>query len=226
MFRSSMSAIAIAGIATAVLVNAVQAASEAKYPDWKGQWTRWSPPNPQYDAGNGVFTAGGQPSHDQTRAWGRGQEAPLTPEYEKVFEKSLEDQAEGGQGNFFDHGVRCMPGGMPIMTMAFGAMEFIVTPDTTYIWAGDREPLRRIFTDGRDWPNDRDPVPTYAGYSIGQWIDEDGDGSYDVLEWKRAARSRDPAPMTPPACRFTSTVARSSRNAFIATKPIRQFSTT
>jgi hypothetical protein len=39
---------------------------------------------------------------------------------------------------------------------------------------------RRIFTDGRDWPEDAEP--TYAGYSLGKWIDEDGDGSYDVLE--------------------------------------------
>jgi hypothetical protein len=39
---------------------------------------------------------------------------------------------------------------------------------------------RRIFTDGRDWP--AEIVPTYSGYSIGRWIDEDGDGQYDVLE--------------------------------------------
>jgi hypothetical protein len=28
----------------------------------------------------------------------------------------------------------------------------------------------------------RNIVPTYSGYSIGRWIDEDGDGQYDVLE--------------------------------------------
>src|SRR5258707_15389652 len=83
---------------------------------------------------------------------------------------------------FFDHAVRCMPGGMPLMTIAFGAMEFIVTPETTYIAPGGGEPLRRIYTDGRDWPTDLDPAPTYAGYSIGRWIDEDGDGVYDVFE--------------------------------------------
>ena len=75
-----------------------------------------------------------------------------------------------------------MPGGMPLMTIAFGAMEYIVTPHTTYIALGGGEPLRRVFTDGRDWPADLDPTPTYAGYSIGRWIDEDGDGLYDVLE--------------------------------------------
>jgi len=132
------------------------------------------------DTGNNIFTAGGQPSFDQTKPWGRGQQAPLTPEYQKVFEESLADQAQGGEGNFFDHGVRCMPGGMPIMTIAFTPLEFVVTPETTYVLTGNTEPNRRIYTDGRNWPTDLQP--TYAGYSIGRWIDEDGDGIYDVLE--------------------------------------------
>jgi len=180
IFRSSTSAITAAVIATMAVASAAQAA-EGRYPDWKGAWTRWFPPGSVLEP-NGGFTAGGQPSHDQTKPWGQGQEAPLTPEYEKVFEASLADQANGGEGNFFDHSVRCMPGGMPLMTIAFGAMEYIVTPHTTYIALGGGEPLRRVFTDGRDWPTDVDPAPTYAGYSIGRWIDEDGDGLYDVLE--------------------------------------------
>jgi hypothetical protein len=40
--------------------------------------------------------------------------------------------------------------------------------------------LRRIYTDGRDFPTDEDP--SWLGYSIGKWIDEDGDGRYDALE--------------------------------------------
>jgi hypothetical protein len=179
--RSSMSAITAAVAATVVVTSAVEAANDKTYPEWKGQWTRWFPPNSVREP-NGGFTAGGQPSHDQTKPWGQGQEAPLNAEYQKVFEQSLEDQANGGEGNFFDHSVRCMPGGMPLMTIAFGGIEYIVTPDTTYIAPGGGEPLRRIYTDGRDWPNDLDPTPTYAGYSIGRWIDEDGDGRYDVLE--------------------------------------------
>jgi hypothetical protein len=39
---------------------------------------------------------------------------------------------------------------------------------------------RRIYTDGRDWPKEIEP--SFAGYSIGKWIDVDGDGRYDVLE--------------------------------------------
>jgi hypothetical protein len=40
--------------------------------------------------------------------------------------------------------------------------------------------LRRVFTDGRKFPDDEGP--SWMGYSIGKWVDEDGDGRYDVLE--------------------------------------------
>jgi hypothetical protein len=70
-----------------------------------------------------------------------------------------------------------IPGGMPSM-MSAQAQEYIITPETTYISVNTD--LRRIFTDGRPWPTDLEP--TYQGYSIGRWIDEDTDGVYDVLE--------------------------------------------
>ena len=114
---------------------------------------------------------------DPTKPWGRGQQAPLTPEYQKVHEDSMADQAKGGLGNYPT--ARCLPGGMPRMMTA--AQEYVITPETTYILIGSGEDhIRRVFTDGRDWPTDLEP--TYQGYSIGRWIDEDGDGHYDVLE--------------------------------------------
>jgi hypothetical protein len=66
---------------------------------------------------------------------------------------------------------------MPRM-MASPTQEYVITPETTYILLGGE--LRRIFTDGREWAADVEP--TYDGYSIGRWIDEDGDGHYSVLE--------------------------------------------
>jgi hypothetical protein len=185
MLRSSTCAVAFAATlttATLMMVGAVQANDDAKYPSWKGAWARWTPANAGRDPGNGGtgFTAGGQPSFDQTKPWGFGQQAPLTPEYRKVLEDSMADQADGGEGNFFDHAVRCMPGGMPLMTIAFTPLEFVVTPETTYILIGGAEHFRRIFTDGRDWPNDNEA--TYAGFSIGKWLDTDGNGTYDTLE--------------------------------------------
>jgi len=62
--------------------------------------------------------------------------------------------------------------------MALPVQEYVITSETTYILVG--HDIRRIFTDGRDWPKDAEP--TYEGYAIGKWIDEDGDGRYDVLE--------------------------------------------
>ena len=66
------------------------------------------------------------------------------------------------------------------MMVAFEPQEYIITPNTTYILIGENDHYRRIFTDGRDWPTEIEP--TYQGYSIGRWIDEDGGGHYDVLE--------------------------------------------
>ena len=149
-----------------VTIGGAQAADDMKYPDWRGQWTRIPVRLPT------------QPSHDQTKPWGRGQEAPLTPEYQAVLEASIADQAQGGLGNFPTTTGRAA--GMPHMMMGFGPMEFVVTPDATYVLIGWYDHFRRIFTDGRDWPKEIDP--TLAGYSIGKWIDEDGDGRYDVLE--------------------------------------------
>ncbi len=166
-YRSFFAAVAVAALA--MPVASAGAADQAKYPNWKGAWARFVVPG-----------LGGQPSFDQTKPWGFGQEAPLTPEYRKVLEDSLADQANGGEGNFFDHAVRCFPGGMPLNMIAFRPLEFIVTPSTTYVLIGGSEHFRRIFTDGRDWPAQIEA--TYAGYSLGKWIDTDGDGTYDTLE--------------------------------------------
>jgi len=66
------------------------------------------------------------------------------------------------------------------MMNVYSTMEIVMLPDTTYLLLGTFNDMRRIFTDGRDWS---EPIiPSYAGYSIGKWIDEDGDGRYDVLE--------------------------------------------
>jgi len=149
-------------LVTALLLALAGAAAhdEAKYPDWSGQWLR----------------AGGI-QWDPSKPLGRGQQAPLTPEYQAIFEASLADQAAGGQGN--DARYTCLPAGMPRLMSVIFPMEFIVLPKITYILFENNLP-RRIHTDGRDWP--RDLEPSFVGYSIGKWIDQDGDGRYDVLE--------------------------------------------
>jgi hypothetical protein len=167
MVQRTLSAAIVFALLATTMTAGVAAADDAKYPNWKGQWRRVV-----------VEGVGGQGAFDQTKLWGRGQQAPLTPEYQKILEDSIADQSSGGLGNY--PSAVCLPSGMPRM-MTFGAQEYIITPDITYILVGGGvDHTRRVFTDGRDWP--KDVEPTFAGYSIGKWIDEDGDGVYDVLE--------------------------------------------
>ena len=135
----------------------------ARYPDWSGPM-RW------------IQTRGGN-RYDQYKPPGRGQEPPLTAEYQALFEAGLKDQAEGGQGN--NQTYSCLPGGMPRDMAGNQGLEIVVTPKAAHVIFVQTVP-RRIYTDGRDWPANADP--SYFGYSIGRWIDEDGDGRYDVLE--------------------------------------------
>jgi len=172
LLRSStvMTALALIGALTTttlVTTNLARAGDDDKYPtSWKGEWVRVVHRDVEVQ---GAF--------DQTKPWGRGQQAPLTEEYKKVHEASMEDQKNGGLGNYPT--ATCRPSGMPRM-MTFAHHEYVITPETTYILLSSSDHLRRIFTDGRDWP--KDPKPTYGGTSIGKWIDEDGDGKYDVLD--------------------------------------------
>jgi hypothetical protein len=134
----------------------------AKYPDLSGQWR----------------PIGGPGRFDMSKPAGPGQQAPLTAEYQAIFEANLKDQAAGGQGTTSTY--KCISPGMPRVTNAYGEAEFLITPDTTYILMDHILDDRRIYTDGRSWPEDLEP--SLLGYSIGKWIDSKGDGHYDVLE--------------------------------------------
>jgi hypothetical protein len=70
---------------------------------------------------------------------------------------------------------------MPRVMHAYSPMEIVVTPKTTHILIEHIHDSRRIHTDGRGWPEDMDENPMFAGYSIGRWVDEDGDGRYETL---------------------------------------------
>jgi hypothetical protein len=160
----SLNAIGAAALA-AVLAMTISATAQdaAKYPDWSRQWRR---------------AESGPNRYDPNKPPGRAQEAPLTPEYRAIYEASLADQAAGGQGN--NPSARCIPRGMPgVMTFNQPA-EFVITPEVTYVMFSNTLP-RRIHTDGRGWPADG-AEPGFSGYSIGKWLDTDGDGRFDTLE--------------------------------------------
>jgi hypothetical protein len=134
-----------------------RAFDESKYPDWKGKWETI-----------------GRPTWLQPGDVG----APLTPEYEKLFEWNRGQQRVGNPG--FEPSWACLPGGMPRVMNAFAPMEIVITPATTHILISHIHDNRRIFTDGRQWPDEIEP--TFHGYSIGRWSDTDGDGRYDTLD--------------------------------------------
>ena len=160
--RSLMGAIALTAALMLPLAGA-RAHDETKYPDWSGIWDR----DP------------GPPRYDPSKPGRRGQQPPLTPEYQAIFEASLKDQEQGGQGNDTTH--RCIPVGMPRQASSGFPIEIVITAKATYIlFESSFSSPRKIHTDGRDWPKDAEP--TFTGYSIGKWIDSDGDGRFDTLE--------------------------------------------
>ena len=161
LYRNSIGALVLAS-ALGVAISNARAWDESKYPNLKGQWRVVGPPM----------------RFDTSKPWGPGQEAPLTPEYQALFEANLKDQAEGGQG--LDMTYTCLSPGMPRATIGYGQIEFVVTPDTTHFLVQHIHDNRRIFTDGRDWPTELEP--SFLGYSIGKWVDTDGDDHYDMLE--------------------------------------------
>jgi hypothetical protein len=161
--RSSFAAIALAAVLGAT-VTAALAWDDARYPDLKGQWIRGYPGGARFDPAKGS---------------GPRQEAPLTAEYQAIYQADLAEQAKGKQG--IDPTIRCISPGMPRIMHVYSPMEIVVTPETTHILIEHIHDNRRIYTDGRDWPENMYDDPQFAGYSIGKWVDEDGDGRYDTL---------------------------------------------
>jgi hypothetical protein len=164
-YRSSAGIIAGAIVLVSALcltLSGALAFDQTRYPDWAGQWTRFK----------------GHPGNFDPSKPRRSQQAPLTPEYQAIFEANLREQDEGKQGS--DPTYVCLSPGMPRIMNIYEPMEIVITPDSTHILTQHIHDARRIFTDGRDWPTGE--VPTFAGYSVGRWIDEDGDGRFDVLE--------------------------------------------
>ena len=164
--RSSLGAVALAvaslGVASlGIAVTSAQAFDDAVYPDIRGAWAR-----------------PGAAQWDPTKPPGLPQRAPLTPEYQAMFEANLANADSGGQE--YNPQVVCLPSGMPRVMIAYEPLEIIITPDITYIRFDQLGETRRIYTDGRNWPEKI--KPTFEGYSIGKWVDQDGEGRYGALE--------------------------------------------
>src|SRR6476660_659010 len=163
--RNGIVSVAVAALLCAMAADA-EAQEKSRHPDWFGQGSR--------------VPDGGVPRDDPTKPI-RKQEAPLKPEYQARFEAAIRDQDLGGMG--LDMAYSCRPPGMPRMMAGVAPMELLISAGVTHIlFDGNDYAPRRIYTDGRNWPKIRPDEATVPRYSIGKWIDKDGDGRYDELE--------------------------------------------
>src|SRR6266567_2354263 len=113
-YRSSIVLLALSAT-LCIAASQARALDDARYPDWSGGWARlgaanWDPEKPR----------------------GVGQQAPLTPEYQAIYEASLANQSRGGQGT--DPGYQCRPHGMPRIMNANHPLFFAIVPETTYVF--------------------------------------------------------------------------------------------
>src|ERR1700751_1269015 len=107
-YRTLHSTLAILA-ALGATMKPLRAFDETQYPDFKGQWLR---------LGDGRY--------DPSKPRELGQQTPLTPEYQKIYEDNLIDQRLGGQG--VDPTYTCIPDGMPRAMNAVMPMEFVILP--------------------------------------------------------------------------------------------------
>ena len=159
--RKCLGAIALAAAGLGMAMTSAFAIDDSQYPDFRGSWAR-----------------PGAAQWDTTKPPGLKQQAPLTAQFQKVFEANMAETAEGGQD--YNPQVHCLPSGMPRLMIAYEPLEMIVTPEVTYVRADQFGENRRIYTDGRNWPDQI--VPSFDGYSIGRWVDRDASGRYHTLE--------------------------------------------
>jgi hypothetical protein len=152
-------ALAAPALALAMLAHATVAGA-ATYPDFEGQWRS---------------TQDGD-AWDPTKPPGLAQEAPLTSEYQAIYEASLKDQAAGGRGDNYHSS--CVLDGMPRMMSLTAPMEILIQPRLTFFIFQEAF-TRRIHTDDAAMPASE--MPAFQGYAIGRWIDEH-DGRYGALE--------------------------------------------
>src|SRR5260221_6246478 len=105
-------------------------ADEPNFPDWRGQWSR-------------INIASGPASFDPTKTVGRGQQAPLIPEYRAIHEAGLADMEAGGFGD--DRTNSCYSPGMPRIMNVYTPMEILVTPEAIHILINNIRDNRLIY---------------------------------------------------------------------------------
>ena len=112
----------------------------AALPNWSGLW------NP---VGGLIFDPStADPKGNNAQQPGDREHPPYNAEWEAKYKEKLDHTLAG---YFTDPITNCLPHGMPrLMGGIPGPLEFVVTPEITYIIWEYGPQLRRIYTDGRD----------------------------------------------------------------------------
>jgi hypothetical protein len=128
-------------------------------PDWSGTWhVRGSMATLDSDSGRMFFP-------------GTRDHPPLKPEYEREYARDLVRAQRQGDPHARDvltdtNTLRCFAG-MPRFIATPFDYEFLVTPRETWILID--KAIRRIYTDGRNWPPEDARWPLMLGRSRGHW---------------------------------------------------------
>ena len=143
LMRSSISSVTLIGVLCASLNGAwaldetwaldeIWALDETKYPNWKGQWVR----------ADSAETA----PRDARKPRGLGQQPPLTPEFQALFEANLKHLAAGVKAS--GPRARCIPAAVPRdeITTFDGALNEPRSVSQSY---GHAARLRPVWTERR-----------------------------------------------------------------------------
>jgi hypothetical protein len=124
--------------------------SLAALPDWSGAWVKDG-------AQSTIF--------EDCCVPGKGH-ARLQPKYQAARDKAAATIVAGKPGG--DNLSTCMPDGMPGILLHGVAFEFMNTPGRVTMITENGE-VRRIYTDGRAHPPERELYTAMTGHSIGHW---------------------------------------------------------
>jgi hypothetical protein len=140
----------------------------AQLPDWNGVW------EPKNELAIGVFdpaTADGV--HDKAEgadfgvAAGGRMHPPYLPEYEKIYSERVRKAKEESFND--DYVSFCRPQGFPRWYAVPGGSDMVVTPRVIWWVMGYGGNIRRIYMDGRKFPDPDTAYPLDMGFSIGHW---------------------------------------------------------
>ncbi len=117
---------------------------------------------------SGVWTKDGDAGYGQT--FKRNEAPPMQPWAVEIFKVVRGDPSSRKGRDDMDPYVSCAPRGIPRVLLSSRPIEIVQTPGRVLMLLEADHTFRQIYTDGRELPEDPDPM--WMGHSVGRW---DGD---------------------------------------------------